>query len=100
VYANYGTIRASPKVGHLGEIEMDSTTETARMTKFYRGEYAHIIGRTIVDIRAMYPEEMELFMWDSEPGSVILLNDGGMVIPMSDSEGNGVGYLMIEKGGN
>ena len=78
----------------------DSVVETARMTKFYRGEFSHLIGRTITDVRAMYPEEMELFLWDGELGAVFTLDNGGMFIPMSDSEGNGVGYLMIQEGRN
>jgi hypothetical protein len=78
----------------------DSVMETARMTKFYRGEFSHLIGRTIRDVRAMYPEEMELCLWDGEPGAVFTLDNGGMFIPMSDSEGNGVGYLMIQEGRN
>ena len=78
----------------------DSVFETARMTKFYRGEFSHLIGRTIRDVRAMYPEEMELCLWDGEPGAVFTLDNGGMFIPMSDSEGNGVGYLMIQEGRN
>jgi hypothetical protein len=78
----------------------DGVVETARMTKFYRGEFSHLIGRTIKDVRAMYPEEMELFLWDGEPGAVFTLDNGGMFIPMSDSEGNGVGYLMIQEGRN
>ena len=69
------------------------------MTKFYRGEYSALLGRKIVDIRAMYPEEMALCMWYGEPGCVLQLDDGGLFIPMSDSEGNGVGYLMIQEGG-
>jgi len=76
----------------------NSTAETARMTKYYRGEFSALIGRKIIDVRAMYPEEMELFMWDGELGAVITLDNGGMFIPMSDSEGNGVGYLMVQKG--
>jgi len=55
----------------------NSTAETARMTKFYRGEFSALIGRKIIDVRAMYPEEMELFMWDGELGAVITLDDGG-----------------------
>lgn len=78
----------------------DGVVETARMTKFYRGEFSHLIGRTITDVRAMYPEEMELFLWDGELGAVFTLDNGGMFIPMSDSEGNGVGYLMIQEGRN
>ena len=76
--------------------KIDRTFETARMTAYYRGRYAGLIGRTVVDVRAMYPEEMELFMWHGEPGSVLVLNDGGLVIPMSDSEGNSPGHLMID----
>lgn len=78
----------------------DGVVETARMTKFYRGEFSHLIGRTITDVRAMYPEEMELFLWDGELGAVFTLDNGGMFIPMRDSEGNGVGYLMIQEGRN
>jgi len=68
------------------------------MTKYYRGEYAHIIGRTIVDVRAMYPEEMNTLMWYGEPGSVITMDNGAMVVPMMDEEGNGAGSLMIQEG--
>ena len=68
------------------------------MTKYYRGDFAGLLGRKIVDIRAMYPEEMELFMWHGEPGCVVQLDDGGLFIPMQDPEGNGPGHLMIQEG--
>jgi hypothetical protein len=76
----------------------DTLMETALMTKYYRGEYAHIIGRTIVDVRAMYPEEMNMLMWYGAPGSVITMDNGAMVVPMMDEEGNGAGSLMIQEG--
>lgn len=75
-----------------------ATARTAEMTKYYRSECAALIGRTVVDVRAMYPEEMELFMWDGDPGSVLILSDGGLVIPMRDEEGNDKGALMIQEG--
>ena len=75
-----------------------ATARTAHMTKYYRTEYASLIGRTVVDVRAMYPEEMELFMWDGDPGSALILSDGGLVIPMRDEEGNDKGALMIQEG--
>lgn len=78
----------------------DSVVDTARMTKFYRGEFSHMLGRTITDVRAMYDEEMDLFLWSGERGAVFTLDNGGMFIPMSDSEGNGVGYLMVQEGKN
>ena len=76
----------------------DSTTQTARMTAYYRKECAAMLGRTIMDVRSMYPEEMELFDWYGQPGVVLILSDGGMVIPMRDEEGNGAGALMIQEG--
>lgn len=69
------------------------------MTKYYRGDFSALLGRRIVDIRAMYPEEMELFMWHQEAGCVIQLDDGGLFIPMRDAEGNGPGHLMVQEGG-
>ncbi len=80
-------------------MKTDSTFETARMTSYYRNEYSALLGRTVVDVRAMYPEEMELFLWHGEPGCVIILSDGGLVIPMRDAEGNGTGALMVQEGG-
>lgn len=79
-------------------MKTDTTAQTAHYTKYYRSEYAALIGRTVMDVRAMYPEEMELFMWHGEPGSVIILSDGGLVIPMRDEEGNGKGALMVQEG--
>jgi hypothetical protein len=78
---------------------MGSTVaETARMTKYYRGEYAQLIGRRIMDVRAMYPGEMELFLWHGEPGAVFILDDNTIFIPMEDPEGNGPGQLMVQGG--
>jgi hypothetical protein len=76
----------------------NSTAETARMTKHYRAEYADIIGRKVLDVRAMYPEEMEMFMWSGGLGSVLIMDNGGLVIPMSDAEGNDTGHLMVQAG--
>jgi hypothetical protein len=78
----------------------DSVVETARMTKFYRGEFSHLIGRTITDVRAMYEEEMETMLWYGQRGAVFTLDNGGMFIPMMDEEGNGAGSLMIMVGRN
>lgn len=75
-----------------------SVVETAQMTKYYRGEFSYLTNRTILDVRAMYPEEMELFLWSGKPGAVFLLDDGGLFIPTSDVEGNGIGHLTIQRG--
>lgn len=73
--------------------------EASEATKIYRWEYAPLIGRKIVDVRAMFPEEMDLFDWSGELGAVLTLDDGTMFIPMRDPEGNAPGTLMVQKGG-
>lgn len=78
---------------------IDDTLETARMTKYYRREYGALIGRKIVDMRAMYKEEMDLFLWYGEPGVVMILDDGSLFIPLRDEEANGPGQLMIQEAG-
>jgi hypothetical protein len=78
----------------------DSVAETARMTKYYRSEYSGIVGRTVIDVRAMYPEEMETCEWDGEPGVVLILDNGGLAVPMTDGDGAGPGRLMIQEGRN
>ena len=71
--------------------------DTAHMTKYYREDFSALLGRKIVDVRAMYPEEMQLFMWHGDPGAVLHLDNGTMFIPMRDAEGNGPGHLAIEE---
>jgi len=73
--------------------------ETMRATKYYRGEYKALLGRKIMDVRAMFPEEMDNMGWGgSEPGAVFILDDGAMFIPMEDEEGNGPGALLVDGG--
>ena len=51
-----------------------------------------LIGKTIASVRYMTPEEATSNHW-SERGVVIILNDGTMIYPMSDVEGNNPGAL-------
>jgi len=76
----------------MNNTELDAT---ARMTKFYRKEYSGLIGEKIVDIRAMFPEEMKMMAWYEDPGVVFLTEKGVMFVPMMDEEGNGPGQLMV-----
>jgi len=74
--------------------------ETMRYTKYYRGEYKALLGRKIMDVRAMFPEETDNMGWDgwNQPGMVFILDDGTMFIPMEDEEGNGPGALLVDGG--
>ncbi len=53
-----------------------------------------IIGKTITGIEQMTKEETSELGWD-RPGIKILLDDGTVLIPMRDDEGNGAGEITI-----
>lgn len=77
----------------------DGTWNTAFMTGHYRREYSALLDRKIVDIRAMYPEEMEILGWESagEAGCLLILDDGSVFVPAQDPEGNGPGALIVSE---
>ncbi len=55
-------------------------------------------GRTIKDVRAMTAEEIKMFGWYDNGTAVVLLLDNEMaIIPSRDPEGNGPGFLFVEK---
>lgn len=54
------------------------------------------LGRTIVSARAITKEEMESEGWDERYGmncTVLVLEDGSLLYPSQDPEGNGPGCL-------
>ncbi len=62
--------------------------------------YGFLAGKTILGVRAMTQEEMELFGWDnnsSKDAIIVLLSGGHAIIPSQDPEGNGPGHLFVER---
>lgn len=51
-----------------------------------------LIGKTVMAVRYLSPEEMENFGWDSS-AVVIEFTDGSWICPSRDDEGNGPGAL-------
>ena len=51
-----------------------------------------LVGRKIVEVRWMTPEEATEPDWDYQP-VLLILDDGTALCPMSDSEGNQAGAL-------
>ena len=51
-----------------------------------------LVGRKIVQVRWMTPEEAKESYWDYQP-VLLILDDGTALCPMSDSEGNQAGAL-------
>ena len=54
-----------------------------------------LVGRLIVEVRPMSREEVEAEGWDdhSTAAMVLLLDDGTILYPSRDEEGNGPGAL-------
>lgn len=51
-----------------------------------------IKGRTIVEVRHMTQEEVETEGWE-RPALALVLDDGTVIYPSQDDEGNGPGTL-------
>lgn len=60
-------------------------------------------GRKIVGAKVLTAEEMEKEGWDSshgycEPCTALILDDGSLIYPSQDHEGNGPGALFAARG--
>ena len=55
-------------------------------------------GKTIVEVRYMNDQEMEMMGWDSRP-ICFFLNDGTCCLLSSDDEGNDGGVLFYDENG-
>lgn len=80
---------------------MTTTVDWREQSRTYYADEAKVlVGKKVVLVRPMRPEEITLFGWEdynSEHAIVILFDDGTAIIPMQDPEGNGSGVLAIER---
>lgn len=53
----------------------------------------YLVGRTIVKVEYLPKEEVEEYLWSNTP-IAIHLNDGGILIPSMDDEGNDGGAIL------
>jgi hypothetical protein len=61
--------------------------------------FDNLVGKTIAAIRWMTDEEIDMFGWAGQDDAVIVFfSDGSWMVPSSDPEGNGPGF--IETGGD
>jgi hypothetical protein len=69
--------------------------DTAAKDKLEFSTYAEksLLGRTIVAIRYLNDTEADGLGWSASP-IVLLLDDGAMIYPAQDDEGNGPGALI------
>lgn len=57
-----------------------------------------LVGRSILKVRKMEPDELDAFGWDDyqHTAVVIILDNGKAIVPSCDPEGNQAGFLFIE----
>lgn len=61
-------------------------------------EWGSLVGASILKVREMTEDELEMYAWDSRGGAVPIvlhLSDGRAIVPSQDPEGNGPGHLFI-----
>lgn len=62
--------------------------------------WGSLIGRTIVKVRELNKEELDMFGWEQAGGSipvVYILDNGLGFVPSQDPEGNGPGHIFVEE---
>ena len=65
-------------------------------------DFGQLVGKKIIGVRPMTETECELFGWDyrfEDYAMVLVCDDGTAIIPSQDPEGNGAGFLFVEKVG-
>ena len=75
-----------------------SVTKQEQITKWNKIAKEVLEGKTIVEVRYMKDEEMEMMGWDSRP-ICFFLNDGTTCMLSKDDEGNDGGVLFYDENG-
>ena len=64
--------------------------------EWYLDAYSEVIGKKIIDVRPLTEEEVESTFWGGgHGGHAFILEDGTMIIPSEDEEGNGPGSSFV-----
>jgi hypothetical protein len=66
--------------------------------EYIKKQFGSLVGRTLKTVRPLRKAEIEDMYWDDTWGSIpfaIVLDDGQVLIPSSDPEGNGPGHILL-----
>ena len=66
--------------------------------EYIKNEFGGLVGRTIKGVRMLNKEEIADLAWEDSYGAVpfaLILDDGQVIIPSEDPEGNGPGHLFL-----
>lgn len=61
------------------------------------GKFGSLVGKTVVRVRPLVPSEYDIFGWSHGVAFLIEFEDGTLLIPMSDEEGNMAGWMHIDE---
>jgi len=70
------------------------------MSTYIEEEYGTLVGKKIVAVRSLTKSELEMFDWPARSSTeavMFILDDGSVMIPSMDPEGNGPGHVFVEK---
>ena len=65
-------------------------------------DFGSLEGKTIKSVRPLTEKECEMFGWEfayMDYAMVLICTDGTAIIPSCDPEGNGAGFLFVERVG-
>jgi hypothetical protein len=74
--------------------------EVEKMGEAFRKEFGSLVGKTVKGIVALSDKDIEAMAWDpdyDDEAFGIVFTDGTLVVPMSDPEGNGPGFLFMQE---
>lgn len=76
------------------------TKEWLEKKAYIERDFGSLVGKTIKSVRPLNEYECELFAWDfkhEDYAMAVVFTDGTVVVPSQDPEGNGAGFLFIER---
>ena len=73
-------------------VKNNSDSDANTKLKWLKEMEQHLLGRTIVGIRYLTNQETQDMGWENS-ALVLVLNDGSLIFPSTDDEGNNAGAL-------
>jgi uncharacterized HAD superfamily protein len=76
------------------------TNEWLAKKEYIERDFGSLVGKTVKSVRPLNEHECELFGWDFKHehyAMAVVFTDGTVVVPSQDPEGNGAGFLFIER---
>jgi len=77
-----------------------TATTYADKQQYVKRDFGSLVGKTIKQVRPLTEQECEQMGWEfqyEDYAMVIIFTDNTCVIPSQDPEGNGAGFLFVDR---